>query len=138
MEYIQAKNNPAEYTRILSDLSGKEGKVKVLNGDTIERVRGEIKAPLDGPSSADRVYQLSMMGYARGDYDKNTYDTGLTPEETTKAFNAGFSYKSTLREFKPENISIAEKEMVNSLNQGKNVPVALVTQVMENGDQERP
>ena len=76
MQYVMAKNHPAEYVRIMNGLLSKEGRVTMANGDVLTRVPGTL-----GPdksrerSRTERVFQAAMMDYCNGrvDYD-NTND----------------------------------------------------------------
>jgi hypothetical protein len=66
LEYINAKNHPAEYVRIISGLTDIEGNVKLRNGDTMKRLDGIKYEDDSGRRDIDRIYQASMMNYANG------------------------------------------------------------------------
>jgi hypothetical protein len=89
VEYLNAKNSPAEYTRIIAGLTSEKGEVKLQNGDTLKRDDGNpdigdkgcLPPDDSGRIDIDRIYQSSLMEYANGDkkdYVNNVDD--LKPE----------------------------------------------------------
>lgn len=66
-QILLAKQNPAEYVRILAGLASAEGKVTLVNGNTISRPAGWDKAAI--PGAANQLMQTSFMDHAAGGYD---------------------------------------------------------------------
>lgn len=142
VEYIQAKNHPAEFTRIASGLTGEQGEVTMKNGDSIKRPEGLLKDDGSLRTSVDRLYQASMMQYAKGDknisYDneKNRFTAkvlgsfrinageGINDKQLNKVLNAVLPYESVQIDYKG-NIKKAEEELSGALSWGKPVPVCL-------------
>lgn len=66
LQYLNAKQNPAEYARIMAGLTGEKGEVKLRNGDTMKRDEGLIEQDYSGRTDVERIYQGSMMEYGNG------------------------------------------------------------------------
>jgi len=147
LQHISAQNSPSEYTRLISGLTGEKGEVNFRNGDTIIRPEGLTKEDNSLRSPVDRIFQASMMQYAKGykkggevyDNENDNFtvkfgpfkikkDSGLNAEEVKKAFNAALPYESTDRQFRGnENLSRkqAGEEIAGVLSGGKQIPLAL-------------
>lgn len=69
-QILLARQNPAEYVRILAGLSSTEGQVTLVNGNTISRPANWDKA--DIPGAANQLMQTAFMDYAAGGYDVAT------------------------------------------------------------------
>ncbi len=74
VEYLHAKNSPADYVRVIAGLASEQGSVRLRNGTELARDQGCV--PEDGSrrTAASRIYQASMMELANGDeeYDNAT------------------------------------------------------------------
>lgn len=69
LEFVQARNQPAEYARVVAGLTSKEGTVELKDGTNIARDHNLVAEDGSGRSSASRVYQASMMEFANGSLD---------------------------------------------------------------------
>lgn len=74
IEYLHAKNSPADYVRVIAGLCSEEGKVRLRNGEELTRDQGCVAEDNSGRTAASRIYQASMMEFADGDeeYDNAT------------------------------------------------------------------
>ncbi|HPZ09156.1 MAG TPA: hypothetical protein PL110_13685 [Candidatus Eremiobacteraeota bacterium] len=150
LEYIHAKNHPAEYARIMAGLTSKSGEVTLLNGDKLVRDEGLIEDDFSGRSAVDRIYQASMMEYGNGERDyinkedasfrveikpdgtRSIVETdkhgGLPSSGLNKTMNAVLPYISEVQYFTtdtPENRKVFEEKVNQALSEGKPVPVTL-------------
>ncbi|MEQ8225109.1 MAG: hypothetical protein ABRQ37_22510 [Candidatus Eremiobacterota bacterium] len=146
LEYLNAKNNPAEYTRIVAGLTGEKGEVELRNGETMKIADNVIKGDNSGRTNVDRIYQASMVNYAvGGGYDNSTnrvadLDTktkqlyekdfqGLNGKELNKVMNGVLSDKSEVFDYKPdENAQVrgsTEYKISEAIKEGNQVPVEL-------------
>jgi hypothetical protein len=84
MQYMLAKENPAEYARISRDLVGVNGAVTLRDGSRMTRV-GDSVAPdsATNRSPSERVFQAAMMNHA------GTNTNGSTYSNTTDSFKDG-------------------------------------------------
>ncbi|MEQ8187775.1 MAG: hypothetical protein ABRQ39_07350 [Candidatus Eremiobacterota bacterium] len=110
LEYLHAKNYPADYIKTAAGLTGKTGKVELYNGDNLFRDEGLIEDDGSHRSSLDRIYQASMMEYGNDaiqyknyvnsddtNYTGNTSSNvggGLGGKELEKAMDAILPYDS--------------------------------------------
>ncbi|MEW6280753.1 MAG: hypothetical protein AB1758_19210 [Candidatus Eremiobacterota bacterium] len=80
IEFLHARQQPADFARVSAGLLSEKGQVKLQNGDTITRNQSGLARDDSGRSSVDRIYQSSMMEYGNGNetYD-NVKDTNITP-----------------------------------------------------------
>jgi hypothetical protein len=69
-QILLAKENPAEYVRILSGLASQEGKVELVGGQTLTRPKNWSQADIPGQGS--QLLQTAFMAYAAGGYDVAT------------------------------------------------------------------
>jgi hypothetical protein len=67
LQYIQAREHPADYTKTIAGLTGKEGKVDLGYGDIIETNQTALEKDKSKRDDVCRVYQASAMDYANGD-----------------------------------------------------------------------
>ncbi|MEQ8171076.1 MAG: hypothetical protein ABRQ38_19455 [Candidatus Eremiobacterota bacterium] len=146
LEYLNAKNNPAEYTRIVAGLTGEKGEVELRNGETMKIADDVIKGDNSGRTNVDRIYQASMVNYAiGGGYDNSTnrvtdLDTktkqlyekdfqGLNGKELNKVMNGVLSDKSEVFDYKPdENAQVrgsTEYRISEAIKEGQQVPVEI-------------
>jgi len=137
VEYIHAKNHPAEYARIIAGLTGKSGEVELRNGDTLRRDGGIIADDGSGRTAVDRIYQASMMEYANGEadyvnatdqsYSGTASHPGLYAEEYRQALDGVMPFKTTVIPFSnsPTDREKLEKDMEKALGDGHMVPVIL-------------
>lgn len=63
-EYMLARRSPAEYARILADLSSPMGIVILANGKKARRVEDSIGQDNSGRSDASRLFESAMMAFA--------------------------------------------------------------------------
>lgn len=64
LEFLHARSQPADYTRLLCGLLGNQGKVAFQGGDFLHRNATGVDPDNSGRSHVDRVYQSSMMNAA--------------------------------------------------------------------------
>jgi hypothetical protein len=69
-QILLAKENPAEYVRILAGLASAAGKVQLISGNTISRPASWDRAEI--PGAANQLLQTAFMSYAAGGYDAAT------------------------------------------------------------------
>lgn len=74
VEYLHAKERPADYVRVMAGLTGEDGKASLRNGEIMHREDGSTLPDNSGRRAVDRIYQDSMREYANGarDYDNQT------------------------------------------------------------------
>lgn len=132
MEYMNAAQYGSEYVRIISGLTGREGRVQLRNGDMMERDEDTINDDGSNRSPVSRIYQASMMEYANGILNYNNLSDrhsdgtgGLNVSQLNRALNAILPYESTSRRYRAGMRDIAEREIMEALRQGRFVPVGL-------------
>lgn len=79
-----AKDNPAEYARIVAGLASEGGEVQLANGETIRREYGTDADDLSGRTQSSRLCQAAMMELGNGDasYDNGSDEHTLDGEVT--------------------------------------------------------
>ncbi len=65
MQFELAADEPAEYLRLIADLSGPEGKSKMRGGSFLELEAGDAGAR-DGRSISDTIFQTAAMEFGNG------------------------------------------------------------------------
>ncbi len=85
IEYLQAKNEPADYARIVAGLTGETGSVTLSNGETLSRDDNLVAEDDSGRTSISRVYQASLIEYANGDQDYRNEDDAHYQADGTPA-----------------------------------------------------
>jgi hypothetical protein len=73
VQYLLAKQNPAEYARLMTGLLTVEGKVQLRDGSWLSRVADSV-GPDDDPSrnGSERLLQSALMNYAHAGYSNKT------------------------------------------------------------------
>jgi hypothetical protein len=71
VQNLLAKQNPAEYARLVSGLASPDGKVALVNGDTLHRVAGTVKEDGSWRTQSSRLFEAAMMDYAQPGYHYN-------------------------------------------------------------------
>ncbi|MBM3268344.1 MAG: hypothetical protein FJZ01_11905 [Candidatus Sericytochromatia bacterium] len=66
-QIMLARQNPAEYVRILAGLASAEGKVRLADGNVLSRQAGWERAAI--PGRANQLMQTAFMAHAAGGYD---------------------------------------------------------------------
>lgn len=66
VEYMLAKRSPAEYVRLVTDLSSVAGKTVLANGKSVTREPGTASSDDSGRSDASRLFEAAMMEYGNG------------------------------------------------------------------------
>jgi hypothetical protein len=101
LNYSLADRSPAEHARLVAGLASPEGKVRMANGDLLERKAGTESDDGSGRTPSARLLQPALMEYGNGslEYD-NRRDvnlkngkldhTGLFPPETERVAKALF------------------------------------------------
>ncbi|MHB8875409.1 MAG: hypothetical protein ACYC8T_17125 [Myxococcaceae bacterium] len=85
MQYELARDQPAEYARLMAGLTGTEGKVEMRGGGTLELQKEYLTpATWDDRSPSEVMFQSAAMEYANGfeTYDAKT-DTSTRLDGTT-------------------------------------------------------
>ncbi|MCE7871016.1 hypothetical protein DYH09_11645 [bacterium CPR1] len=144
LEHLNAKREPAEYVRLVSGLTGPEGKVVLRNGDTLNRDEGVLQNDNSGRTSVSRIYQASLMEYGNGaawNYD-NARDThidrngvatkrkgketsGLYGEQWQRALQGVLPGSVHFTPANPDSPQVSMADIQGGLSQGREVPVAL-------------
>lgn len=148
-QYLSAKNDPAEYVRLMAGLTGSEGKVDMRNGDTLSLHQQLGGWPgRGGPDSrrfSDKVFQDSLMEYASGDSKswnsamdakivKNPDGistiglTGLSQDDSYVAYNAVLPHKVNAYSYEQDSTAArqqAQKDMGEAFQRGVEVPVSM-------------
>lgn len=139
IQYLLATRDPAEYARIITGLTSKDGAVTMRNGDTLQRDRGSLGPDRTGRTDIDRIFQAATMEYADGDdeYDNRTDKhtraddsvySGLYPEQQERALDALFGDKYDKVDFDrntPQGRSEAERRLRQALDRGEQVAVSM-------------
>ena len=73
-----AKENPAEFLRLVRGLASPSGEVKLANGDAIVREPGTEVPDSSNRTAPARLFQAAMMEYGNGDLD---YDNTMENQE---------------------------------------------------------
>lgn len=73
-----AKENPAEFLRLVQGLASPAGEVKLANGDAIVRESGTERPDNSNRTAPARLFQAAMMEYGNGDLD---YDNTTENQE---------------------------------------------------------
>lgn len=100
VEYMVAKQAPAEYARIIADLATGDGTVRLASGKFARRVPDSTGADDSGRTEASRLFEAAMMDFGNGllsysnKTDKNGIGAktflpgGLSNGQTTRVVNA--------------------------------------------------
>lgn len=90
MQNLQASRDPAEYARLVTGLSAEEGRVRMKNGDILEREEGTLTDDGSRRDSVSRLYQAALMEYANGNRDySNASDRHTNPDGTDAGSGLG-------------------------------------------------
>jgi hypothetical protein len=84
MSFGLAKNRPAEYARLMTDLLT-TGKTKLANGDTISPPGDAYAFDGTSRSEGERLLQSSLMNYATGGTYMNSAD--ISVQKNFRAFH---------------------------------------------------
>lgn len=81
VEYMLAKQAPAEYVRVLAGLATGDGSVKLANGKTAKRVPDSTAQDDSGRTEASRLFEASMMDFGNGlmSYSNKSDNNGVGP-----------------------------------------------------------
>lgn len=152
LEYMHAKDQPADYARVVAGLTSEKGNALLQTGNIMERDSSGLQKDDSGRSHVDRIYQSSMMEYANGslDYDNKTDQhtgqftapdgqvkqltsprSGMNAIEFNRAMNDTLGTHAEARFFDPRNTQAAEKDITSSLNRGESVPVGILWDKMK-------
>jgi hypothetical protein len=86
VQTMLARQNPAEYARIVKGLASPEGGVKMANGDTLAREPGTENDDGSRRAIPARLTQAALMEYGNGDF---SYDNDRAAHTTTDGQKAG-------------------------------------------------
>jgi hypothetical protein len=140
MQNLQASRDPAEYARLVTGLSAEEGRVRMKNGDILEREEGTLTDDGSRRDSVSRLYQAALMEYANGNQDySNVTDRhtnpdgtdgggGLGRDEQGRALDALFGDKYdpvAVDARRPGAREQAVAQIQSALARGEQIPVAL-------------
>ncbi len=70
-QYKLAKENPAEYVRLISGITGQSGAVQMRNGDTLALNQSALSEDGSYRSMTDKLFQSSLMEYGKDDLKYN-------------------------------------------------------------------
>jgi hypothetical protein len=84
IQILLSRHYPSEYTRIVTGLCSKDGKVTLRNGDVMQRKDGAADVGLTGRSQLDAAVEDSFMEYANGEliYDAVSQESRKSNENT--------------------------------------------------------
>jgi len=127
VQYLNAKNNPGEYARIMRGLTSPEGKVLTRKGDYMTRDEGTIRRDNSGRNDTSRIYQAAGMEYGNGAANYNNArdmswgggkrsHRGMYASEVNKLQNAVMPYDSTAKKNKG---AAAAADFAKALGAGK-------------------
>ena len=66
IEHLLARRQPAEYARVVGDLTSADGKVKLQDGTELTRDTGTVAPDSSNRPNISRVFQATMMEYGNG------------------------------------------------------------------------
>jgi hypothetical protein len=66
MEFLMARQDPAEYARLIAGLTSPEGQVRMRNGEMLARDEGPLGNDGSTRSAISRIFQSAAMEYANG------------------------------------------------------------------------
>ncbi len=69
IEYFHAKDQPADYARVVRGLTSPEGKAELHNGEVMERDRFNLNKDSSTRSNASRIYQSSALEHINAGFD---------------------------------------------------------------------
>jgi uncharacterized protein YvpB len=144
LQYLQAREHPADYVQTVAGLTGTEGQVDLgYGGDPIVVHEGSLESDQTGRDDVSRIYQATMMEYGNGEYwDYNNEDHQHVDPETGKPRGESgglntWEYERVASAVLPYDISTSygsedeavwdmiEEEIQQSLDEGIPVAVAL-------------
>jgi hypothetical protein len=152
LQYIQAKEHPADYAKTVAGLTSTEGKVDLgYGGGPIETNKGALKPDESKRDDVSRVYQASAMEYGNGeDMDYvNARHEHIDPETGDKAKEGGGlnsrmynDMSNAILPYDVENVKkddagsweAVENDIQNTLDDGKQVPVSMKWSRQEGGE----
>ena len=86
VEHLLATRQPAEYARVMGELSGKSGSVTLQDGTTVAREKGIVPPDDSNRSNISRIFQATMMEYGNGaDQDYRNKEDGHYDVRTGEA-----------------------------------------------------
>jgi hypothetical protein len=139
MQFEMARDNPAEYARMVAGLAGPTGSATMAGGGTLTFDPGSsAKNALDGRDVSQAIFQSAAMDYANGGtakYDPVTgenvsasgaKDQGLSPSQQTTMLDQLFGVKYVTDEL-PDTASRAAElnDLKNYVAVGRNRPVLM-------------
>lgn len=131
VQILAAKNDPAEFVRLVGGLASPKGEVKLRNGKKITREPGTASDDGTKRSVSSRLWQPAMMEYANGsdDYDnktdkhKKTGKSGLNASQVDQVLDglmgADAKVDSSIKSDKDKKNAL--KKMESELKAGKQV-----------------
>lgn len=135
-EYMIARKSPAEYARVVTDLSSPKGLVTLASGAKAERVASSLAADDSGRTAASRLFEAAMMEYGNGllsysnDSDQHGVagasflPGGLTPGGTTRVLEAVLD-----EDYDSQSTLLGRERLLSSLKdalaEGQMVPVGM-------------
>ncbi|HEY9897877.1 MAG TPA: hypothetical protein V6D00_01735 [Pantanalinema sp.] len=135
-EYMLASKSPAEYARVVSDLSTTGGQVTLASGAKAHRIASSLKTDDSGRTSASRLFEAAMMEYGNGplSYSNETdkhgiagasfLSGGLTPLSTTRVLSAalGEDYDTRTTLLGRDRLM---RSLKDALAEGQTVPIGM-------------
>ncbi len=139
MQFELVADEPAEYLRLLTDLTGPQGRAKMRGGSELVMQPGDASAR-DGRSISQTLFQTAAMEFGNGrtlDFDpaargsKNAagelVQRGLKPEQQTNVLRElfGVNYRSELFQTEAEGAKVLEKLRGLDSRTSQNRPILL-------------
>jgi len=91
LEYLHVKKDPADYVRVVGDLTSQGGETTLKNGERVLRNPTGLAPDGTSRSSIDRIYQSTMMDYGGGGHYDNVVDGHV--QLNGKAGDSGLNYR---------------------------------------------
>lgn len=82
LQYLHAKLDPADFARVVADLTSEGGETALKNQERILRNPTGLAADGSRRSNVDRIYQSTMMDYASGGHYDNVVDRHINLDGT--------------------------------------------------------
>jgi len=93
-QYKLVKENPAEYVRLLSGITGQSGSVQMRNGDSLALNQSALSEDGSYRSMTDKLFQSSLMEYGKDDLRYN--NTTDKHYQADKIDNSGILYTNDI------------------------------------------
>ncbi len=141
MQFELVADEPSEYLRLMTDLTGPKGRANMRGGSELQLQQGDAAgAARDGRPVSQAIFQTAAMEYGNGrnlDFDPlakgsinadgKTVQRGLRPEQQTNVLRElfGVNYRSELFQTEAEGAKVLEKLRTYDSKTSQNRPIIL-------------